>query len=197
MRAVARSFVPVALAIGAALALPRPAAACLAYSDPVDTADFDGLPHVALIATASAGGPPSDDRFTFADVLPLRGAYPSPFTLGPADGWDCHGADFRRGDRVLILSWARLPNVGLPLVWRVGPAGEILNGVGFTPRLDGHEPATLAEILNHFGIEVPDAAMAGPRNDSSTPIGFALLAVASGLAVIRGSASRRFARARP
>jgi MYXO-CTERM domain-containing protein len=184
MRAVVRSITAVALALGAVLALPHHAAACLAYSDPIDTADFDGPPRIALLATAT-GGPPSDDPFGFTQVLRLRGGPVRGLNLGPGDSWSCHPPTFRRGDRVLILSWGRLPNVGLPLVWRVGPAGEIFPGVGFTPRLEGHEPMTLAEILNRFGIDIPDSAVSPPVGRPATPIGLALIGVAFALVVRR------------
>jgi hypothetical protein len=191
MRAIARRIVLIALALGAALALPQSAAACLAYSDPTDTADFGGLPRIALLATAT-GGPPSDDPFGFTHVLRLRGGPVRGLNLGPGDNWTCHPPTFRRGDRVLILSWPRLPNLGLPLIWRIGPSGEILPGVGFTPRVEGHEPATLAEILDRFGIALPDAAMAAPRNAWPTPVGLTVLAVAMGLFVIRLGAWPRY-----
>jgi hypothetical protein len=190
MPAVARSIIPVAFALCAALALPQPAAACLSYSDPTDTADFDGLPRMALLATAT-GGPPGDDPFGFTRVLRLRGGPVRGLNLGPSDGWTCHPPTFRRGDRVLILAWDRLPNVGLPLVWRVGPAGEILPGVTVTPSLEGHEPATLAEILNQFGIDVPDSAASPPVRSPATAMGLALIGVAFALVAMRRRRSAR------
>jgi hypothetical protein len=57
------------------------------------------------------------------------------------------------------------------MVWRVAPSGEILPWHGFIPRLDGDTPATLAEILNHYGIDAPDSATMPRPRSPATPIG--------------------------
>jgi hypothetical protein len=198
MRAVSLSLVPVVLAAVVCLAMPQKAAACLAYSPNTDTADFEGPPHNVLLATATTGGPPDSAPITFSDVVALRGRTPNRLRLGPSDSWSCHPPYFKRGDRVLILEWGRLP-LSLPLVWRVGPPGEILPGViyshtarprvvrsmTFTPLVDGQEPKTLADVLTPFGIDVPDSAMLPPARSPATPIGLAFVAAAFALLAIR------------
>jgi hypothetical protein len=186
MRTIATAAV--AFATIATFAGASPAAACLAYSDPIDTADFDGPPDLVLFATAARGGPPSEDDFTFSNMVAVRGPQPRHLTLGPSDDWECHGPRFRRGDRVLILAWGRLDNVGLPLIWRVGSDGQVLPGVGFTPRVDGETPTRLDEILNPYGIDVPDSAMFPPSRAWAPAIGCLLIALSAVLLLNRRTA---------
>jgi hypothetical protein len=179
-----------ALAVVAPLVSPQTAAACLAYSHSADITDEHRVPNIVVIGRATRGGPPGTAPFTLTDVTVIRGAPPRPVRYGPADGWNCHPPNFKRGDRILILYWPRdvygdeLEDLG-SAVWRIDDAGHVLAGEDWTFKIEGKQPTTVAEILSDFRIQTPDSAMRPPRAvPRVTQVGVALLVVAVAMGML-------------
>lgn len=126
--------------------------------------------------------------FTLTNVFFIRGRVSLPVVYQAEGGWNCHPPGFGRGDRILALQWGdSVTYLGdfSGAAWRIDAVGNVLPSSDRTITINGRVPATVADILGHFGIATPDAATARPPDAWQTAIGLSLILSAAGLALRR------------